>query len=72
VIEVTVGKEDLFQEGDIELLAQFVEHAVIVPGVDEGATLVQDVNIAAHAGFFNPPDAFKLWVVFSQMDHCSS
>jgi hypothetical protein len=72
VIEVTVGNEDLFQEGDIELLAQLVEHAVMVAGVDEGAALVQDVNIAAHAGFFHPPDTFKPWVVFSQMDHCSS
>jgi hypothetical protein len=67
-----MGDEELFQERDIELLAQLVEHAVIVAGVNKGAALVQDVNVAAHAGFFHPPDAFKSWVVFAQMDHCSS
>ena len=72
VIEVAVGNEEAFQEGDVELLAQLVEHAVEVAGVDEGAALIQDIDIAAHAGFFHPPDTFKPWVVFAQMDHCSS
>jgi hypothetical protein len=49
-----------------------MEHAEEVTGIDEGAALIQDLDLATHAGFFHPPDAFQLRVVVSQMDHYSS
>ena len=72
VIEVAMGDEKLFQEGHIEDLAQLIQHAVEVAGVDHGAAFVEDINVAAHARFFNPPDAFQPGVVFAQMNHYSS
>ena len=72
VVEMAMGDEDLFQEGDIEDLAQLVEHAVEVAGVDEGAAFVEHIDVAAHTRFFDPPDAFQSWVVFAQMNHGSS
>ncbi len=65
VVEMAMGDEDLFQEGDIEDLAQLMEHAVEVAGVDEGAAFVEHIDVAAHARFFDPPDAFQSWVVFA-------
>jgi hypothetical protein len=72
MVEMAVGQKEVLQEGDIELLAQLMQHPVRVAGIDEGAAFVQDVNIAAHARFFDPPDAFQPGVIFGQMDHCSS
>jgi hypothetical protein len=72
VVEVTVGDEKLFQEGEIKDVAKFMEDTVEVAGVYEGAAFIEDVDIAAHARFFNPPDARKQGVIFAQMDHGSS
>jgi len=37
---VTMGNEDLFQEGEIEDLTQLMEHAVKIAGIDEGPAFV--------------------------------
>jgi hypothetical protein len=47
VVEMAVGEEQVLQEGDVEFLAQFMEHPVEIAGVDEGAAFVQNVDIAA-------------------------
>lgn len=72
VVVVAVGDEKLFQKREIKYLAKFLEDTVEVAGVNKSAAFIEDIDVTAHARFFNPPDIRKQGVIFAQMDHGSS